>query len=129
MITYQQASDLASSQLAKMLRYLSFTKLCDATFVCFMTSWLVTRHFLFLLVIISTYSDAPRLCPLVWNPSQGHFVTLEVLNGFNAMLISLQVSICMLTILRDANCQVDYSTYLVLDDMPRSLQSRHRPRC
>lgn len=80
-----------TTQLAKMFRYLSLSSLCDATFVCFLLSWLVTRHFLFLFVIISTYKDAPRLLPMVWDPERGYFVTEEVLMGFNAMLVSLQV--------------------------------------
>ncbi|GJE84990.1 longevity assurance proteins LAG1/LAC1 [Phanerochaete sordida] len=77
--------------LAKMLRYLGFTTVCDVMFVVFMLSWLVTRHFLFLFVIKSTYYDAPRLTPFIWDPATGHFTTKEVLNGFNAMLCALQV--------------------------------------
>lgn len=76
-----------------MFRYLAFSMLCDATFVCFLVSWFFSRHALFIIVIISTYRDAPRLIPLVWNPDRGQFATKEVLTGFNAMLVALQVSI------------------------------------
>ncbi|KAI0089158.1 longevity assurance proteins LAG1/LAC1 [Irpex rosettiformis] len=77
--------------LAKMWRYLGFSKACDATFVMFMGSWLVTRHFLFLLAIKSSYNDAPRIIPEVWEPERGFFMTKEVLATFNAMLVSLQI--------------------------------------
>ena len=74
-----------------MLRYLGFSTCCDITFVLFMLSWLVTRHILFLFAIKSTYYDAPRIIPRVWDPSTGHFMTKGVYVAFNAMLISLQV--------------------------------------
>ncbi|KAI0082466.1 longevity assurance proteins LAG1/LAC1 [Panus rudis PR-1116 ss-1] len=77
--------------LAKMLRYLSHTTLCDATFVCFMISWLITRHALFVLVIKSAYVDAPRIIPSIWDPARGLFSTKGVLAVFSAMLVSLQI--------------------------------------
>ncbi|KAI0772573.1 longevity assurance proteins LAG1/LAC1 [Irpex lacteus] len=77
--------------LAKMLRYLGFSTLCDLTFVLFMGSWLVTRHFLFVLAIISAYTDAKRIISPVWDPPTGRFMTEEVLAGFSAMLVSLQI--------------------------------------
>lgn len=77
--------------LAKMFRYLGFSTCCDVTFVVFMVSWFVTRHFLFLFVIKSAWYDAPRIIPPVWDPSRGHFMTPGVLMGFNLMLISLQI--------------------------------------
>jgi len=77
--------------LAKMFRYLALSTVCDATFVCFMGTWLVTRHFLFLFVIKSAYQDAPVLLPHVWDPPRGFFMTKEVLAGFSAMLVALQI--------------------------------------
>jgi len=77
--------------LAKMFRYLYFSRCCDATFVIFLVSWLVTRHFLFLFVIKSSLFDAPNLLPPVWDPSRGYLMTQGVLNVFNAMLVSLQI--------------------------------------
>lgn len=85
-----------------MLRYLGFQTCCDVTFGVFMMSWLVTRHFLFLFVIKSLHYDAPRMVPPVWDPSRGFFMTKEVLMGFNAMLISLQV--CLYIFRPDAKC-------------------------
>lgn len=79
-----------------MLRYLGFSTLCDLTFVLFMGSWLVTRHFLFVLAIISAYTDAKRIIEPVWDPPTGRFMTEEVLAGFSAMLVSLQVHLLLL---------------------------------
>lgn len=80
-----------------MLRYLGFSTLCDLAFVVFMASWLVTRHFLFVLAIISAYTDAKRVIPPVWDPPTGRFMTEEVLAGFSAMLVSLQVHLLLLS--------------------------------
>lgn len=74
-----------------MFRYLSLTTLCDATFVCFLLSWFITRHALFVFVIISTYKDAPRIIPRVWDPERGHYMTKEVYIAYNTLLIALQV--------------------------------------
>ncbi|EMD40841.1 hypothetical protein CERSUDRAFT_131154 [Gelatoporia subvermispora B] len=75
--------------LAKMLRYLSFTTLCDATFVWFMISWLVTRHALFIVAIKSTF-DARNIVPPLWDDERGHCTTREVWFGFFLMLVALQ---------------------------------------
>lgn len=74
-----------------MLRYLAFTTICDVLFGLFMLSWLITRLFLFLLAIKSSFIDMPRVIPRVWDPSTGRFMTKEVHMVFNAMLVSLQV--------------------------------------
>ena len=46
--------------LAKILKYLKFTTLCDATFGVFMVMWLVTRHMLYLAVCWSIYAHIPE---------------------------------------------------------------------
>ncbi|KAJ3528678.1 hypothetical protein NM688_g7963 [Phlebia brevispora] len=90
--------------IAKMLRYLSFRTLCDLTFVCFMVSWAMTRHFLFLFVLKSAYWDAPQIIPRVWDPATGHFMTKGVWIAFTSMLVALEVIQLMwfFTILRVA---------------------------
>ncbi|KAI0774093.1 longevity assurance proteins LAG1/LAC1 [Fomes fomentarius] len=76
--------------LAKMFRYLGMSTACDATFVVFLLVWLVTRHFLFMLVIKATW-DAFYIIPRVWDTSVGHFMTKEVYIGFFTMLVFLQI--------------------------------------
>lgn len=56
-----------------------------------MVSWIITRHALFLLVILSTYFDTPRLIPRVWDLQKGHYMTKGVYVAFVIMLVALQV--------------------------------------
>jgi acyl-CoA-dependent ceramide synthase len=49
--------------LAKCLKYLGFTKLCDAVFVIFMVTWFVARHVLYLMVCHSIWKDLPSQIP------------------------------------------------------------------
>ncbi|OBZ77140.1 Sphingosine N-acyltransferase lag1 [Grifola frondosa] len=54
--------------LAKMFRYLSMSTLCDATFVIFLLSWLVTRHGLFILAIMATWEVWSHACHASGHP-------------------------------------------------------------
>lgn len=79
-------------QLAKMLRYLDHSTLCDVTFVWFMVSWFVTRHVLFVCVILkSTWYDCPRLIPFEWDPIRQRYLTETAWIIFMALLSALQV--------------------------------------
>ncbi|KAJ2993152.1 hypothetical protein NUW58_g1930 [Xylaria curta] len=49
--------------LAKCLKALGFTTICDVIFGIFMVTWLVTRHILYLMVCYSVYTDLPRFMP------------------------------------------------------------------
>ncbi|KAG6855139.1 hypothetical protein C0991_006068 [Blastosporella zonata] len=78
--------------LAKMIRYIEISQLaCDATFGCFLVSWLVTRHILFLFAIVSTYKDCPRLIPFEWAPEQGRYLSRPTWITFMTALCALQV--------------------------------------
>ncbi len=74
-----------------MFRYLGMTTICDATFVVFLLSWLVTRHVLFVLVIIATWK-AQYTIPRIRDPSRGFVMTKESYLTFFGMLVALQVS-------------------------------------
>ncbi|CDO71382.1 hypothetical protein BN946_scf184908.g140 [Trametes cinnabarina] len=76
--------------LAKMFRYLGMSTVCDATFVLFLSSWFVTRHVLFLLVIKATWT-AWFTVPRVWDPERGQFMTKKTYFGFFTMLVALQI--------------------------------------
>jgi len=78
-------------QLAKMIKYLGGTLSCDILFGLFMVSWLITRHILFMLVIVSTYVDLPRLVPFKWDPANGHYITNNIYINFLVLLSGLQV--------------------------------------
>ncbi|KAI0886265.1 longevity assurance proteins LAG1/LAC1 [Annulohypoxylon maeteangense] len=49
--------------LAKCLKYLGFTRLCDAAFGVFMVSWFVARHVFYLMTCYSIYKDVPEMLP------------------------------------------------------------------
>ena len=63
-----------------MIRYIDVSQFaCDVTFGWFLISWLITRHVLFVRVIISQITESKRLMPLA------------AYIGFASMLVSLQV--------------------------------------
>ncbi|KAI0869071.1 longevity-assurance protein [Hypoxylon argillaceum] len=49
--------------LAKCLKALGFTTICDIIFGIFMVTWFVTRHIFYLMVCWSVYADLPRIMP------------------------------------------------------------------
>ncbi|KAF9534876.1 TLC domain-containing protein [Crepidotus variabilis] len=82
--------------LAKMIRYLNISQfLTDLTFGWFMISWLITRHVLFLFVVISGFFDAPKLVEFKWDPTTGHYSTAKIFYTFLAMLLALQALQCL----------------------------------
>jgi len=89
---------------AKMVKYMGGTSICDIMFGLFMVAWLVTRHILFINVILSTSMDIPSYIPFKWDPANGHFVTNNIYVGFLVLMAFLQVLqlIWFTTILRVA---------------------------
>lgn len=83
---------------AKMLRYLSLPTLCDASFVVFLVSWLVTRQILFLLVIYSAYADAPKFIEFAWAPERGHYLTQNAYFWFITLLVALLVRALLMNV-------------------------------
>ena len=77
--------------LAKMLRYIGYQFLCDVTFGFFMVSWLVTRHALFILTIISTFKDCPKIVPFIYAPEEGRYLNNTIFWSFCSLLIALQI--------------------------------------
>ncbi|KAJ7937102.1 TLC domain-containing protein [Mycena leptocephala] len=78
--------------IAKMCRYINAGQLvCDSLFGLFLVSWFVTRHVLFIIVIVSTYTDLPRLVPFEWSPHLGKFLSREYWIIFCACLTALQI--------------------------------------
>lgn len=74
-----------------MLRYLSYEKLCDATFTVFLVSWLITRNICFTFIVKSTYSDSPILSPFQWVPEEGRYYSKTSWTMFMCLLSALQV--------------------------------------
>lgn len=75
------------------MRYIEIPQIfCDTTFAWFLVSWLVTRHFLFLFVIYSTYTDLPRLVTFLWSKELGRYLSRTTWIIFCALLSALQVT-------------------------------------
>ena len=81
----------ATMQVAKMTNYMGGGLFCDTIFGLFMATWLVTRHILFTLVIVSIYADVPKYCQFKWDPANGYYVTNNVYIGFLVLMGLLQV--------------------------------------
>jgi len=77
--------------LAKMLRYLSLPALCDMAFTWWFLSWFVTRHVLFILVIISVARNdfaKTKFGPdQVRNKDLGNLMSY----GFTGSLVAFQI--------------------------------------
>ena len=79
-------------QFAKMLRYIDSSTLCDITFTFFLVSWFVTRHVLYIFVIVSTYYDCPRFIPFGWTPERDRYLSKFAWIMFVTLLCALQVN-------------------------------------
>lgn len=85
-----------------MFRYLSLTTLCDATFVVFLISWLVTRQIGLIFVIQTIYRHS-HMIPKGWNPDLGQFYTERTINIFIVLLCLL---FCLTTVWFYMACMV-----------------------
>lgn len=65
--------------------------ICDVTFVLFMVSWFVSRHILFVIVIVSAWFNAGETVNTAAEPAAGFLMTVSVVNGLVYMLIALEV--------------------------------------
>ncbi|KAF9482436.1 LAG1-domain-containing protein [Pholiota conissans] len=78
--------------LAKMIRYLGLSQFaCDCVFGLFLVSWLITRHFLFSIIIWSTIFVGPLYVEFKWDWEGGYYVTQHAYTGFWVMLLFLEV--------------------------------------
>ncbi|KAK6335911.1 sphingosine N-acyltransferase lag1 [Orbilia blumenaviensis] len=103
---------------AKILKYLKFRTTCDAAFGLFLLSWVYTRHYLFISVILSAQRDPVEIIPVgcfdggitthvpynassptAWsmftNPQQNICFSKGILMGFIVLLWGLQSLTCM----------------------------------
>lgn len=54
---------MSASKVAKCLKYLGYTTLCDYIFGLFMLAWVVARHGLYLMICYSAWKHSPSLIP------------------------------------------------------------------
>jgi acyl-CoA-dependent ceramide synthase len=77
--------------MAKMFRYLAFSTVCDTVFGLFLLSWLITRHALFIVVIVSAFVDIPAVVTFEWAPERGRYLSRTTWILLSTMLVALQV--------------------------------------
>jgi hypothetical protein len=82
----------ATTQLAKMIKYMGGSLSCDIVFGLFMFAWLITRHILFMLVIASIYADFPYYSQFRWDPLNGYYASERIYIAFMVLMSLLQVS-------------------------------------
>ncbi|GAA5803366.1 hypothetical protein HPULCUR_008845 [Helicostylum pulchrum] len=77
--------------LAKILKYLGFTNVCDIAFGLFAVAWPITRHVFFSIVTWSVAVEPARYFTLEWNPSEGKYFDATTQKIYVGLLMSLNV--------------------------------------
>jgi len=78
-----------------MQKYAGVGLVCDLSFLAFLASWLVTRHYIFLKIVYNIYAYLPGDVGFYWIPTEGRFLTFETWCGFLTLLLSLQILLCL----------------------------------
>ncbi|KAI8068472.1 TLC domain-containing protein [Gongronella butleri] len=61
--------------LAKILKYVGFTTLCDYAFAMFAIAWPVTRHGFFSVIVYATITEPSKYLDMLWEPEKGKYFT------------------------------------------------------
>ncbi|KAI7867981.1 TRAM/LAG1/CLN8 homology domain-containing protein [Spinellus fusiger] len=77
--------------LAKILKYLGYSTLCDVVFGLFAVVWPVTRHGLFFLIIGSTAVHPPLYMDMKWDPLNGKYFTPLTQNIYLGLFLMLNL--------------------------------------
>lgn len=78
--------------LAKMVRYIDVSQTAtDVLFGIFMVSWFITRHVLFVIVILSVMTESHKHIPRIIDLERGYFLDDRARTAFVSMLWALQV--------------------------------------
>lgn len=72
---------------------MAFSRACDAAFVVFLVSWIVTRQVGLFLVIKSAAIEAPKYIAFKWDPEHGHYLTKGMYYSF-IILLSILLVLC-----------------------------------
>lgn len=82
---------------AKMQKYAGLRWQADFTFVLFLVSWVVTRHYVYLRLVWGIYRWLPVDVPFAWrpDPDHGQFLTRGTWIMFLSLLMALQALLVM----------------------------------
>ncbi|KAI8367502.1 TLC domain-containing protein [Radiomyces spectabilis] len=61
--------------LAKILKYVNLTTVCDITFGLFAVTWPITRHLFFSLIVWATIVEPTKYLDMKWEPEKGKYFT------------------------------------------------------
>ncbi|KAI9136952.1 TLC domain-containing protein [Paraphysoderma sedebokerense] len=78
---------------AKCLKYIKFQKSCDAMFVLFVVAWIFSRHFVYIGIVQSIYTDVIAVRPLIWKPEEGMYMSYTTACVFVALFAGLKILI------------------------------------
>ncbi|KAI9366579.1 TLC domain-containing protein [Pilaira anomala] len=77
--------------MAKILKYLGFTNVCDIAFGLFAIAWPITRHVLFSIVTWSVAVEPARYFKLEWIPEEGKYFSANTQRVYVGLLVTLNV--------------------------------------
>ncbi|KAG1052142.1 hypothetical protein G6F43_005698 [Rhizopus delemar] len=77
--------------LAKLLKYMGYTTICDLTFALFAISWPITRHILFSIIIWATAVQPSQYLDMKWEPEKGKYFTPLTQKIYICLLSSLNL--------------------------------------
>ena len=78
-----------------MVKYLGLPNVADVLFGLFLVCWVITRHIFFPTVIYSVMVTVGQVLPYRWDREAGWFYSPGVQIGFSALLVGLQIMMCM----------------------------------
>ncbi|KAF9928539.1 sphingosine N-acyltransferase lag1 [Mortierella alpina] len=80
--------------IAKVLKYLGYSTICDAFFGLFVASWVITRHYLFPLMIMLFYNKPQQFLDTAWDLENSKFLTVNVQSILLVLLLGLECILC-----------------------------------
>ncbi|KWU41730.1 longevity assurance proteins LAG1/LAC1, partial [Rhodotorula sp. JG-1b] len=81
--------------LAKLFKYSGWHQASDVTFAVFFVLWILTRHVIFGRIIYSIVYEASQVLEYRWSSDEGYFWSRRTYYGFVALLVALQLIICL----------------------------------
>jgi len=73
----------------KLINYIKYQTLSNIMFIVFTLVWIVTRHYLFIIIVLSVWNDGYKL-PFKWDHSIGYYWTSTVYYVFMVGFLILQ---------------------------------------
>lgn len=78
-----------------MFKYTGWHQASDVTFAVFFVLWILTRHVIFGRIIYSIVYESSRVLEYRWSSAEGYFWSRGTYYGFVALLVALQLIICL----------------------------------